>query len=120
MARRHLTTSLVCVAAFAAYGVAYAPGAAIPEADTQRWPKGTLDNRIRNGFVKWGTIAVEVPSEDTDPMTNPDVLRDFTKEELKAFADEHFGAAAKDLSAAKLSKADLLLAVRTLVADAAP
>lgn len=53
---------LVALKAFSAFGVDYNKGDAIKARHLNKWPPGTLDRRIANGFCRFGDPSAAVTS----------------------------------------------------------
>jgi hypothetical protein len=119
MTRTALLAILVCGAeGFSAFGTAFQPGQPIPDSETDRWPEGTLETRLNNKSVVYAKAAL--PEGDTDPDTddalkNPDLLDKMTVAGLHEFATAHYADYAESLKG--LKKADLLVSIKTLIAE---
>ena len=56
---------LKAVEAFSAFGVDYAPGDKVTQAQVAKWPEGTLQRRVVGGFVAYDDAPEVVPVADT-------------------------------------------------------
>lgn len=112
-----MAQKLQCLEGFSSFGEEYRKGDLIDLTVASNWPGDTLQNRIKNGFVKFTSVIVEaaVMAEKENEKFKTVNVYTATKAELLEYARETLGA---ELDA-KLSLVALREQVKALEADAA-